>query len=131
MSQRGLMSPPRFLTKADASSFAKPASHEQFDRTARALAAHGFNVEVVDDPDTARSRVSVLLPEGAAVFTAASETLRLSGIESDINDSGRFVAIKPRIWALDRTTEADEIRRPSTTPDYVLGSVSALTEDGP
>jgi hypothetical protein len=70
------------------------------------------------------------LPEGAAVFTAASETLRLSGIESDINDSGRFVAIKPRVRALDRITQGDEIRRLRTTPDYVLGSVSAVTEDG-
>ena len=124
------MSPPTLLAHADASSFADPVSHEQIDGTARALAAHGFNVEVVDDAPAARVRVAALLPDGAAVFTGASETLRLSGIESDINDSGRFVAIKPRIRELDQVTHADEIRRLRTTPDYVLGSVSAVTEDG-
>ena len=124
------MSPPTVLATADASSFAALATHEQIDRAARALAAHGFSVEVVDDTPAARAGVAALLPDGAAVFTAASETLRLSGIESDINESDRFVAVKPRIWALDRATQADEIRRLRTTPDYVLGSVSAVTEDG-
>jgi LUD domain len=124
------MSPPTLLPKADASSFSAPATYERVHGTARALAAHGFNVEVVDDAPAARARVAALLPDGAAVFTGASETLRLSGIESDINDSGRFVAIKPRIWALDRATQADEIRRLRTTPEYILGSVSAVTEDG-
>ena len=33
----------------------------------------------------------------AAVFTAASETLRLSGIDDDINTSGQYQAIKPRL----------------------------------
>jgi LUD domain len=124
------MSPPTVLEKADPSSFAAPASHEQIERTARALAAHGFNVEVLDDVAAARIRVAAMLPDGAGVFTAASETLRLSGIETDVNDSERFVAVKPRISVLDRTTHADEIRRHRTTPDYVLGSVSAVTEDG-
>ncbi|MBV9893164.1 MAG: LUD domain-containing protein [Chloroflexi bacterium] len=124
------MSPPTVLATADTSAFAAVASHKQIDRAARALAAHGFGVEVVDDTLAARARVAALLPDGAAVFTAASETLRLSRIESDINESDRFVAVKPRIWTLDRAIQADEIRRLRTTPDYVLGSVSAVTEDG-
>jgi hypothetical protein len=124
------MSPSTLLARADPPSFASVATPERIDRTARALAAHGFTVEVLDDAAAARARVAAMLPEGAAVFTAASETLRLSGIESDINDSGRFVAMKPRIRALDRTTQGDEIRRLRTTPDVVLGSVSAVTEDG-
>jgi hypothetical protein len=64
------------------------------------------------------------------VFTAASETLRLTDIESDINGSDRFIAIKPRVWALDRKTQGDEIRRLRAAPDFVVGSVSAVTEDG-
>jgi hypothetical protein len=110
--------------------FAMAAGVEQIDRTAQALAAHGFTVEVLDSAQAARTRVAALLPVGAAVYTAASETLRLSGIEADINGSDRFVAIKPRVWALDRQTQGDEIRRLMATPDFVVGSVSAVTEDG-
>jgi hypothetical protein len=110
--------------------FAVAATPEQIERAARALAAHAFTVEVLDDAQAARVRVGGLVPEGAAVYTAASETLRLSGIEDDLNRSGRYVAVKPRVHSLDRTTQAAEIRRLTTTPDVVVGSVAAVTEDG-
>jgi hypothetical protein len=71
-----------------------------------------------------------LIPEGASVFTGASETLRLSGIEEDINTSGRYQAIRPRGLAMDRTTQMDEIRRLLASPDVIVGSVAALTETG-
>src|SRR5437879_8357006 len=112
------------------SGYAVAAGPERIDRTTRALVSRGFLVEVLDDAQAARARVAALLPDGAAVYTAASETLRLSGIESDINDSDRFVAIKPRVWALDRKTQSDAIRRLRAAPDFVVGSVSAVTEDG-
>jgi hypothetical protein len=64
------------------------------------------------------------------VFTGASETLRLSGIEEDINNSGRYEAIRPRGLAMDRATQMDEIRRMLASPDVIVGSVAALTETG-
>jgi hypothetical protein len=54
-----------------------------------------FAVGILDDAAAARTRVKDLIPEGASVFTGASETLRLSGIE-DINNSGRYDAIRAR-----------------------------------
>ena len=110
--------------------FAAPASDLRIERTRRALAARGFDVEVLDDAVAARERIASLVPEQATVFTAASETLRISGIEDDINRSGRYTAVKPRIYSLDRARDGAEIRRLMATPDYVLGSVSAVTEDG-
>jgi hypothetical protein len=126
------MSIPILTPQADVpnQAFAIPAGAEQIDRTTRALAAHAFAVEVLEDAHAARARVAALLPEGAAVYTAASETLRISGIEDDINRSGRYLALKPRLRSLDRATHAAEIRRLTATPDVVVGSVSAVTEDG-
>jgi hypothetical protein len=110
--------------------FARPATGERIERAASALAARGFTVQIVDDVAAARARIAELLPPNVAVFTAASETLRLAGIDDDINASGRYAAVKPRIYALDRTTHGADIRRLTATPDVVVGSVSALTEDG-
>ncbi len=65
------------------------------------------------------------------MFTAASETLRLSGIDEDINGSGRYQASSshaslpwtaPPRWM--------EIRRLLATPDVIVGSVHAVTETG-
>jgi hypothetical protein len=95
-----------------------------------ALNAHGFTAEILNDAAAARARIRDLIPEGASVFTGASETLRLSGIDADINTSGRYQAIKPRVLAIDRATGADDIRRLLASPDVAVGSVHAVTETG-
>jgi len=110
--------------------FADPAPAQSLERAACALWDHGFTVEILDDAAAARTRVRDLIPEGASVFTGASETLRLSGIEADINTSGRYQAIRPRVLVMDRATEGDAIRHLLASPDFVVGSVAALTETG-
>jgi hypothetical protein len=110
--------------------FAVPATAEHVARAAEALAARGFSVEILDDANVARARLRALLPEGSAIFTGASETLRLSGIDEDINASGRYQAIRPRVLAMDRATQMNDIRVLTTTPDVVVGSVAAVTETG-
>ena len=72
--------------------FTDPAPAQRLERAAAALTAHDFTVEILDDAAAARTRIKDLIPEGASVFTGASETLRLSGIEEDINNSGRYDA---------------------------------------
>jgi hypothetical protein len=117
-------------TPIPATLFADPAPAQRLERAATALTAHGFTVEILDDAAAARTRIKDLIPEGASVFTGASETLRLSGIEEDINNSGRYEAIRPRGLAMDRATQMDEIRRLLASPDVIVGSVAAVTETG-
>ena len=115
-------------TPTQATRFTEPAAEQRLEQAAAALTAHGFTVETLDDAAAARARVRDLIPEGASVFTAASETLRLSGIDEDVNASGRYQAVKPRVLAMDRATGADDIRRLLASPDVTIGSVAAVTE---
>jgi LUD domain len=117
-------------TPIPATPFADPAPAQRLERVAAALKANNFAVEILDDAAAARTRVKDLIPEGASVFTGASETLRLSGIDEDINTSGRYDAIRPRGLAMDRATRMDEIRRLLASPDVIVGSVHAVTETG-
>ena len=117
-------------TQSPALHWTGPAPADRLERAAAALTAHGFTVEVLDGVAAARARIQDLIPAGASVFTGASETLRLSGIEADINASGRYDAIRPRVLAMDRATEADAIRRLLASPDVAVGSVHAVTETG-
>jgi LUD domain len=117
-------------TPIPAALFTDPAPAERLDRAAVALTAHGFTVEILDDVAAARARVKDLIPEGASVFTGASETLRLSGIDEDINTSGRYDAAKTRGHALDPVKDLREIWRLMSTPDVIVGSVHAVTETG-
>jgi hypothetical protein len=117
-------------TQIPAAEFAGPAPAERLERAAAALTAHGFTVEVLDDAAAARTRIKDLIPEGASVFTGASETLRRSGIEEDINTSGRYDSAKQRGRTLDRVRDLREIWRLMSTPDVIVGSVHAVTETG-
>ena len=71
-----------------------------------------------------------LIPDGSQVHHGASLSLDVSGITDEIDKSGRYEPLRPRIWSMDRQTQADEIRRLSSAPDVMLGSVHAVTETG-
>ena len=117
-------------TPIPAALFTDPAPAQRLEQAATALAAKNFAVEILDDAAAARTRIKDLIPEGASVFTGASETLRLSGIEEDINNSGRYDALRSRGATMDRATQMDEIRRLLASPDVIVGSVAAVTETG-
>jgi hypothetical protein len=116
-------------TSIPATSFTDPVPAQRLERAAAALTARYFAVEILDDAAAARARVKELIPEGASVFTGASETLRLSGIEEDINKSGRYDSLKSRP-PMDRATQRNEIWAALSTPDVLVGSAAAVTETG-
>ena len=99
-------------------------------RTAAALEANGISVLLAADAAEARRVVLDLIPDGSQVYHGASQTLERSGITDVIEKSGRYEPLRPRIWSMDRQTQADEIRRLSAAPDVMLGSVHAVTETG-
>jgi hypothetical protein len=106
------------------------ASDERIERTVRALAANGIQALVVEDAAAARQAVLNLMPEGAEVFTSTSRTLETIGVLPDINESGSYDAIRPKLLKLDRNTQAREMRKLASSPDFVVGSVHAITEQG-
>ncbi len=110
--------------------FGTVAEEAQVKRTAAALEANGIEVLRAADAAEAKRIVLGLIPDGSQVHHGASESLEASGITDEIEKSGRYEPLRPRIWSMDRTTQADEIRRLSSAPDVMLGSVHAVTETG-
>ncbi|MDQ6877948.1 MAG: lactate utilization protein [Candidatus Dormibacteraeota bacterium] len=68
--------------------------------------------------------------EGSQVHFGASKSLEDAAILDEIEKSGRYEHLRPRIWSMDRKTQADEIRRLGAAPDVMLGTVHAVTETG-
>jgi len=64
------------------------------------------------------------------VHQGASQSLEDSGIADEIERSGRYEPLRPRVFSMYRATQADEIRRLTASPDVMLGSVHAVTETG-
>ncbi|OLE37626.1 MAG: hypothetical protein AUG48_03980 [Actinobacteria bacterium 13_1_20CM_3_68_9] len=99
-------------------------------RTAAALEDNGIRALRAVNAAEAKRIVLDLIPDRSEVHTGASQSLEISGIIDEIEGSSRYDALRPRVWSLDRETQADEIRRLSAAPDVMLGSVHAVTEGG-
>jgi hypothetical protein len=99
-------------------------------RAAAALEANGITVIRAADAAEAKEIVLGLIAEGSEVHHGASMSLDVTGITDEIDKSGRYESLRPRIFSMDRQTRADEIRRLSSAPDVMLGSVHAVTETG-
>lgn len=110
--------------------FAAPAAEQQLQAAAEALRGRGHTVFVVDDPAAARTAVLDLVPADRSVFTMSSETVKAAGLDEEINASGRYDAVRPRIYAMEFPAQQEEIRRLGASADVVIGSVHAITADG-
>jgi hypothetical protein len=110
--------------------FAVPADDARVSRAAAALEANGITVLRAADAADAKRIVLGLIPHGSQVHLGASRSLEQSGITDEIETSGRYDPIRPRVRGMDRKTQAAEIRRLISAPEVMLGSVHAVTETG-
>lgn len=110
--------------------FISPASAETLQRVAEKLGSRNIEAMIVEDGDEARTAVLARLPKGAEVHSGKSKTLQDAGILDAIHDLTEYDALRPRMMKMDRKTQMREIRKLTAGPDFMLGSVQAVTEEG-
>ena len=115
---------------AVAAEFTGLASDERIASTAAALERNGIRPLLAATAADARRLVSSLLPDGAEVYNNTSQTLEAIGVADDIERSGRYQPLRLRLYRMDRQMQHREMRTLAASPDYVVGSVHALTEGG-
>ncbi len=110
--------------------FTHLASEDQIQKTVQALEANGIRTFVVETGEEARACVLSMIPAKMEVYNPPSRTLDQIGLTTDIESSTSFQPLRSRLRSLDRTTQRREIRRLTASPDVVVGSVHAITEQG-
>ena len=124
------------VARADAlrarSAFAQPADRDTIEATAAALRDKGYDVHIADDAADAKRIVFELLPDGAEVGQGASQTLDAIGITHELEESGRYDAVRARTRAMDRSTPEGlrDMRKLGVGPDWYVNSAHAVTLDG-
>ena len=98
------------------------ASKEVIDRTMEALKANGITAKLVENGQEAKEEVLKLIPEGAEVMTMTSVTLDKVGILYD--------SVRNKLNSMNRETQNLEMQKLGAAPEYAIGSVHAVTEDG-
>lgn len=108
----------------------KLANEESLKKTIAAL--KGANIEsiVVDSGKNAKKKVFEMLPEKAEVMPMTSITLDTIGVSQEINESNKYNSVRKKLNKLDRNTQHHEMQQLGAAPDWAVGSVHAVTEDG-
>ena len=112
------------------SEFGRLASDDDILVAAAALERNGITSLVVASGEQARTEVLSMLPVGAEVYNNTSRTLETIGLAEDIEQSGRYQPLRLRLYRLDREMQGREMRQLAAAPDFVVGSVHALTTEG-
>ncbi|GHO98786.1 hypothetical protein KSF_088340 [Reticulibacter mediterranei] len=111
--------------------FARLASDEDITTVVAALTAKGIAAEVFENRAEVRIRMLDLLPEGAEVYTALSQTLEVLGLHEEINTSSRYISLRSQVEKLGREGRMSRTgRKLMASPEYVIGSVHAITHQG-
>jgi len=98
--------------------------------TRQALEANGIKVEVVSTGKDAKEKTLQIIAKGSSVMTATSTTTQQIGLDRAIDDSEDFISLRKKITTLPQSEQRAQARRINSAPDYVIGSVHAVTEDG-
>lgn len=99
-------------------------------RTKQSLESNGISVEIVANGKEAKAKALSLIAKGSSVMTATSTTSQQIGLDTAIDQSEEFISLRKQISSLPQTEQRAQARRINSAPDYVVGSVHAVTEDG-
>ncbi len=107
------------------------ADEAAINKTIIALKKNGIDAEVVESKQAAFDKVFSYLPENSEVMTMTSVTLDVTGISDEINkDGGKFISVRNKLSKLESNSSQQEKNKLGAAPQYVVGSVHAITQEG-
>ena len=110
--------------------FVTPASEATLQQVAERIRERNIEVIIVNSGEEARQMLLERVPKGAQVHSGKSQTLQEAGIFDAIMDLNQYNALRHQTLKMDRKTQGQEIRKLIAAPDFMLGSVNAITEAG-
>lgn len=108
----------------------KLANKEEVEKTIAALKANGIDAIFVQTNVEAKEKALALIPKDKEVMTMTSVTLDTLGIAKEINESGKYNSVRTKLNFMDRKTQSLKMQQLGAAPEYTIGSVHAVTQDG-
>ncbi len=110
--------------------YGKLASALSIKKTINALTKNGITVVVVENGKVAKEKVLEIIPDGAEVMNMTSMTLEDIGIVDALRNSDKVDFMRKKLEKMDSKTQKIEKQRLGSAPEWAVGSIHALTEDG-
>ncbi len=106
-------------------------SPDSIQRAVKGVEARGVSPVVVDTKQAALDAIAGLIPDGAAVMTGASLSLKEIGFEELLkSDKHHCRNLKAELLGEQDAARQTQLRKQATLADYFLGSVHAIVETG-
>jgi hypothetical protein len=110
--------------------FSKLAPKETVNSVMDTLAKGNMTAYLVETKEEAKNKVLSIIPEGAEVMIMSSVTLEETGIKEAVDGTGKYVSVKNKLAKLNRETDSREMQKIGSSPEWTVGSVHAVTQDG-
>src|SRR3989338_3307086 len=110
--------------------FNELANAKRTEKTISALKENGINAFLVETKEQAKEKVLQMIPKGAEVFSMTSITLEAMGIPKEINESKNYDSVRNKLISMTSQNQSREMQKLGSAPDWTIGSVNAVTEDG-
>lgn len=107
-----------------------PAGDAAIEDTIKALGENGIQASVVATGSEAKKYVLSMIPAGAEVMTMSSVTLDTIGVTQELNTAGRYNPVRDKMYSMNRDTERVAMLKLGAAPEWTVGSVHAVTQDG-
>lgn len=110
--------------------YAELASAARVEKTRAALRKNGIETYFVQTAEEAKAKILELIPAHAEVMNMTSVTAETIGLTREILETDRFRSVRKKWATMDQTAARQEMKRMGAGPEYAVGSVQAITEDG-
>ncbi len=109
--------------------YSKVASKEAIDTAIAALRANNIDAHYFETKQEVKDKIKELIPKGSEVMTMTSVTLKDLEIDEALM-SDNYTNVRKKLTTMDRDTQGSEMNKLGAAPDYAVGSVHAVTQDG-
>jgi hypothetical protein len=110
--------------------YKKIPSQTTIQNTIAALRNNNIEAFLVQNGEEAKRKFWEIVPEGAEVMNMTSVTLSTIGLDQEIEGSTDIQSVRKELMKMDRKTEGSQMQKMGAAPDWVIGSVQAVTQDG-
>ncbi len=109
-------------------SYTNLASKEVLEKVSLSLKENGMSVMIVETGEEAKSKLLEMIPAGSSVMNMTSVTLDTISVSTAVNENKKFDPVRAKLS--DKEISKDRKRELGAAPQWTIGSVHALTEDG-
>jgi hypothetical protein len=103
---------------------------ERIRKVIESLKKNGIEAHFAPNAAEAKKKALEIIPAGASIMDMTSVTLETISVAHEVRDSKNYKSVREELMKLNMKTEGAEMKKLGAAPEWTIGSVHAVTENG-